>query len=324
MKMKKTMAVLLAVMMLLSFAACGGDKDNADKDVSVRVATGGSSGTYYAFGSALVPIIKEKASIDMVVQSTGASKANLQLIETGEVDIAIVQNDVMSYAARGVDLFATEGKLTKFSTIAAVYAEVCQIIANPSSGITSVSDLKGKKVSVGDAGSGVEFNAKQILEAYDITFDDIAKQNLSFADSAEALKNGQIDAFFCTAGAPTTAIMDLDATNDIVVLGVDDAHLAKLTQSYPYYTQYVLPAGTYESMSEAVATVAVKATFVASNDLSEDVVYNFTKALFENKDEIAVAHAKGKELDTTYAVEGIDVAFHPGAEKYFKEIGAIK
>jgi len=124
--------------------------------------------------------------------------------------------------------------------------------------------------------------------------------------------------------AVNLSIMDLDATNDIVVLAVDDAHLAKLTQSYPYYTQYILPAGTYESMSEAVATVAVKATFVASNDLSEDVVYNFTKALFENKDEIAVAHAKGAEIDTTYAVDGIDVAFHPGAEKYFKEIGAIK
>ncbi len=324
MKTKKILAVLLAALMILSFAACGNKDDKADGPVNLKFATGGSSGTYYAFGSALVPIIKEKANIELTVEATGASKANLQLIETGENDIAIVQNDVMSYAANGVDLFATEGKLTKFSAVGAIYAEVCQIIANPTSGIASVADLKGKKVSVGDAGSGVEFNAKQILESYDITFDDIAKQNLSFADSAEALKNGQIDAFFCTAGAPTTAIMDLDATNDIVVLAVDDAHLAKLTQSYPYYTQYILPAGTYESMTEAVATVAVKATLVASNDIDEDTVYNLTKAIFGNKEEIQAAHAKGAEIDTTYAVEGIDVAFHPGAEKYFKEVGALK
>ena len=321
--MKKLTALLLAALMIVSFAACGNKDDNADTPANLKFATGGSSGTYYAFGSALVSIIKEKANIDLTVESTGASKANLQLIETGESDIAIVQNDVMSYAARGVDLFDGT-KLTKFSTVGAIYAEVCQIVANPKAGITSVADLKGKKVSVGDAGSGVEFNAKQILEAYDITFDDIAKQNLSFADSAEALKNGQIDAFFCTAGAPTTAIMDLDATNDIIVLAVDDAHLAKLTESYPYYTQYILPAGTYESMTEAVATVAVKATIVAANDIDETTIYNLTKAIFDNKEEIATAHAKGAEIDTTYAVEGIDVAFHPGAEKYFKEVGALK
>ncbi len=324
MKLKKVLAVLLAAMMILSFAACGND-DSADNDgpAKLKFATGGASGTYYAFGSAIVPIIKEKANIELTVEATGASKANLQLIETGENDLAIVQNDVMSYAANGVDLFATEGKLSKFSAVGAIYAEVCQVIADPSAGITTIADLKGKKVSVGDAGSGVEFNAKQILESYDITFDDIAKQNLSFADSAEALKNGQIDAFFCTAGAPTTAIMDLDATNDIIVLAVDDAHLDILTQSYPYYTQYILPAGTYESMTEEVATVAVKATLVASNDIDEETIYNLTKAIFENKEEIQAAHAKGAEIDTTYAVEGIDVNFHPGAEKYFKEIGAL-
>ena len=318
MKLKKTISIILVVLLMFSFAACGGGDD---KVTAVKFASGGSSGTYYAFCSGIAPILKDKTGIEVTVEATGASKANLQLIETGEVDLAIVQNDVMSYAANGVDLFATEGKLTKFSAVAAIYAEVCQIVANPKAGITSVADLKGKKVSVGDAGSGVEFNAKQILEAYDITFDDIAKQNLSFADSAEALKNGQIDAFFCTAGAPTTAIMDLATTNEIAILSVDDAHAKILMDKYPYYTQYEIPADTYDGIPAAM-TVAVKATIVASNDLSEDAVYNITKTLFEAKDEIIVAHAKGKEIDTKYAVEGIDVAFHPGAEKYFKEIGA--
>jgi len=297
------------------FAACG------KKDV--HLATGGNTGTYYAYGTAIAKILEEKTGIGFTVESTGASKANIQLIASGDAQMAIVQNDVMAYAYEGTDLFAGE-KSQDFLAMAGLYTEVCQIVARSGSGITSIEDLRGKRVSVGDAGSGVEFNAKQILSAYGISFDDITKQNLSFGASAEAIKNNQIDAFFCTAGAPTTAISELATTNAITVLEVDEAHATKLQGDYPFYVRFPIPAGTYNGVTEEKWTVAVLATLIVSKSLSTDTVYKLTKALFENQADILTAHAKGAELNATDAVKGINVPFHAGAEKYYKEIGVLK
>ena len=314
--MKKFSLVVVVVFMAMGMIACGA------KTEQIRMATGGSTGTYYAYGSALSQILGEKTKISITVQSTGASKANIQLMDAGEVELAMVQNDVMEYAWKGVDLFTGE-QTQNFSSMAALYAEVCQVVANPAAGIRTIADLRGKNVSVGDAGSGTEFNARQILEAYGISFDDISKQNLGFGPSADALKDNKIDAFFCVAGAPTPAIIDLATSKDILVLEVDDAHAAQLARNYPFYTQYPIGGGSYRGQSAAVKTVAVKATFIVSPRVSETTVYNLTKALFENKSQIMTAHAKGAELDTTYAIEGVSVPFHPGAVKYFKEIGAM-
>jgi TRAP transporter TAXI family solute receptor len=311
-------AALFGALVLGAFA--GGKSQGSQQ---IRMATGGNTGTYYAFGSAVGQILTEKTGIPITIQSTGASKANIQLIAAGEVELAIVQNDVMDYAYRGVDLFNGE-KITSFSTMAALYAEVCQVVANPAAGIRTIADLKGKNVSVGDAGSGTEFNARQILEAYGVTFDDIGKQNLSFGASADALRDNKIDAFFCVAGAPTTAIVDLAIGKDIVVLGIDDDHARALSQKYPFYTQFPIPAGSYRGQNAEVKTVAVKAAFIVSSKLSDDTVYSLTKNLLESKQAITAAHAKGAELSAEYAVSGISVPVHPGAEKYFRETGALK
>jgi TRAP transporter TAXI family solute receptor len=229
----------------------------------------------------------------------------------------------MDYAYKGVELFAGQ-VIQDFQAMAALYAETCQVIANPASGITSISDLKGKNVSVGDAGSGVEFNARQILEAYGITFNDIGKQNLSFGASADALRDNKIDAFFCVAGAPTTAVVDLAIGKRITLLPIDDEHAASIIAKYPFYTQFPIPAGSYNGVTTDVKTLAIKATFIVSKKLSEDTVYQLTKTLIESKAEITASHAKGAELSAAYAVSGISVPFHPGAERYFREIGAIK
>ncbi|MCL1814749.1 MAG: TAXI family TRAP transporter solute-binding subunit [Treponema sp.] len=316
--MKTNRLIYVSLLLFLAAAVFTGCK----KAETIRMATGGSTGTYYAFGSAVGQILGEKTGISITIQSTGASKSNIQLIDAEEVELAIVQNDVMDYAWRGVDLFSGE-QITSFSTMAALYAEVCQVVANPASGIRSIADLRGKNVSVGDAGSGTEFNARQILEAYGISFDDIGKQNLGFGASADALRDNKIDAFFCVAGAPTPAVIDLATSKDIVILEIDDAHAAQLIQKYPFYTQFPIPAGSYRGQDGDVITVAVKATFIVSPKLAEDTVYSLTKSLFENQAQIENAHVKGKELSTSYAVEGISVPFHPGAEKYFKEIGAL-
>ena len=343
--MKKRLAAFLAMALSASMllAGCGSDAaettaaaaaetkaeaaateaaaPSADAE-KLTMGTGGTTGTYYAFGGVIANVINSKdVGVNINVQSTGASKANIYLVNDGEADLAIVQNDVMDYGYNGTDLFAEEGAASEFATVGALYAEVCQVVSTKD--ITSIADLKGKRVSVGDAGSGVEFNARQILEIYGMTFDDIEVNNLSFGDSSDALKDGKIDAFFCTAGAPTTAIVELATTNDINLLEVDDEHAAKLAAAYPYYTTYPIPGGSYKGVDEDVQTVAIKATLICSPNLAEETVYNLTKAIFENQAEIAAAHAKGEELSLEYAVTGVSVPFHPGAEKYFKEAGAL-
>ena len=314
--MKKKTSIILAMMLtvIMVFSGCGGGK------VTLKMATGGTTGTYYAYSGAVSQVLSSKINnLSFDVQSTGASKANIFLVADKEADIAIVQNDVMYYAYNGIDLFANEGAVKGFSAMAGCYAEVCQIVSK--SNITSIEELRGKRVSVGDIGSGCEFNARQILEAYGMTFDDIQVNNLSFADSASALKDDKIDAFFCVAGAPTTAIVELATSNSINILEVDDAHAAKLIADYPFYTKFNVPGGAYKGVDRDVQTVAVVATYIVSDNLDEKIVYEITKALFENKEEIAKAHPKGAELDPEYAVAGISIPIHPGALKYYKEIG---
>ncbi|NLN66312.1 MAG: TAXI family TRAP transporter solute-binding subunit [Clostridiaceae bacterium] len=313
---KKIFTIIVAMLLIFSFVLSG-----CSSKTTLKMATGGTTGTYYAYSGTVSQVLGEKiGDLSFDVQSTGASKANIYLVSDKEADIAIVQNDVMYYAYNGIDLFDGE-KVEGFSALAGVYAEVCQIVAKGD--ITSVSDLKGKRVSVGDIGSGVEFNSRQILEAYGMSFDDIVVNNLSFGDSATALKDDKIDAFFCVAGAPTTAIVELATTNAINLIEIDDEHAAKLIDKYPFYTKFDIPAGSYKGVDNAVQTVAVVATYIVSDQLSDDLVYKITKALFENKDEIAVGHPKGAELDPEYAVSGISIPIHPGAEKYFKEIGVL-
>ena len=315
--MKRTLSLLLAVIMMtaLVLTSCGGGSQK------IFLATGSETGTYYSFGIALGQVMKDKIGQEFGVQSTGASKANIQLVADGDVDMAIVQNDVMDYAFNGTNTFAAEGALSGFSAVATLYAEVVQIVAKP--GITSVADLKGKTVSVGDAGSGTEFNAAQIFEAYGMTFDDINKQSLGFTDSADKFKDGQLDAFFVTAGAPTTCITDLATSNDFVILSIGETEMQYLKDNYGYYTEYTLAAGTYDKQTEDATTVAVKATLIAADDLSEDVVYNVTKGIFENIEAIKATHAKGAELSADSGVQGVSIPFHAGAEKYFKEIGKL-
>ena len=287
----------------------------------LRFATGGTTGTYYAFGTAIAQVLSERLQIAITVESTGASRANIQFIDAKESELALVQNDVADYAYRGVDMFQAEGRITSFSAIAALYPEVIQIIANPAAGINSISDLRGKRVSVGDAGSGTEFNSQQILNIHGITFADIQRQNLGFGASADAFKDGRLDAFFVVAGPPTPAIVDLAITHNIVLLGFEPAAIDRLMQQYPVYAPFTITPNSYSGQASPVETVSVKASLIVANSVSEDTVYRLTKGLFEHRQQIAQGHARGNDIDPAYAVQGIPFPFHPGAEKYFREIG---
>ena len=288
---------------------------------SLTLGTGGTTGTYYAVGGVMATVLNPlMENADLTVTSTGASKANIQLIDVEEADLAIVQNDVMYYAYTGTDLFEEEGAYETFSSVAGLYDETIQIVTCSDS-IASVADLKGKTVSVGDAGSGVEFNAKQILEAYDMTFDDINVVNASFGDSADSLKDGKIDAAFIVAGAPTTAVVDLATTKAIHLVQLDEEHIKTLQDKYDFYTATTIPAGTYDGVEEDATTVSVRATLIASNNVSEDAIYELLKAMFDNQEALIAGHAKFAFLNLEDAVKGISVPFHAGAKKYYEEQG---
>ena len=314
--MKKVIATLLAL--TLVFALCAPAFAAGTK---LNYATGGTSGTYYGFSGVIANVLNEKLkdTLNLKVESTGASKANIQMLQSGDADIAIVQNDVMYYAYTGTDLFAGGAPITDFSAVASCYPEYVQILAKKD--ITSIADLAGKRVSVGDAGSGTEFNAKQILGAYGLSFDDIKVSNQSFADSADSLKNGTIDAAFVVAGYPTTAVTELATNFDFNLLPIDDEHAAKLQADYGFYYYGVIPGGTYSPVADDVPAVAVMATIVASNKVSEDVIYAFVKGLFDYKDDITAGHVKGNELDLNTAVSGVSIPWHAGAAKFYTEQG---
>ncbi len=337
--MKKLLAVLLAALMLFTLAACGGNGDGEETTAAgtettaaasdeiiktITAGTGGTTGTYYAFTTAVGQILNTDAYTFNVI-STGGSQANIEMLADGEAQFAIVQNDVMNYAYEGTNGFAEA--ITDFSAVACVYSEVCQLVATKASGITSLADLKGKTVAVGDVGSGVYYNAVQILEAAGLDIDkDINKVTASFGDSATQLKDGSIDAAFITAGAPTTAITDLATTTEVALIDLGDDIISSLIEKYPFYEKFEATADNtkYDFVTDTVNTVCIKATFVVTDKMSEDQVYEITKNLWEKQSDIAVAHAKGNEMVKENAVAGLgNVPLHPGAEKYYKEIGVI-
>lgn len=314
--MKRFLAILTVLaVVLVAFAACGGGSAT-----TMTMGTGGTQGTYYAYGGILGNQLKTETGITVNVVSTDGSKANILGIDTGNYQLGTVQSDVMAYAAAGSRTFETEGAIDTFRVIGGLYAEAVQLITMDPA-IKSVADLKGKKVSIGAAGSGVYFNAIDVLNAAGLTEDDIKPQYQSFGDSADALKDGKIDAAFIVAGAPTPAIQELCTSANAYLVPIDGEVADKLMAESPYYTVYEVPAETYKGQTEAVKTVTVKATLIVSASASEEDVYNITKAIFDNAEAITAAHAKGAELSIENATSGMTAPFHAGAAKYFAEKG---
>lgn len=311
--MKRIITAILALVLAFLLVACG-------SATTMTMGTGGTAGTYYGYGGVLGQYIKNNAGINVTVVSTDGSKANIQGIDAGNYQLGTVQSDVMAYAWQGTRAFEEEGKVDSFRTVAGLYAEAVQLVTMDPE-IKTVADLKDKSVSIGAPGSGVYFNAIDILTAAGLTENDIKAQYQSFADSADALKDGKIDAAFIVAGAPTPAITELCTTNDAYLVPIDGDVAEKLMNDHPFYTVYEIPAGTYADQTEAVKTVTVKATLIVSTDATEDDVYALTAAIFDNIDAITEENGKGAELSIENATSGMTVPFHAGAAKYFKEKG---
>ena len=356
--MKKiAIALTIAMVMSMALTACGGGTSSSGsqassgsqgaassqpagsgdssqtssltpKDGGTRLTftTGGETGTYYAFGNVIGNKVGDLTSTSVTTVASGGSAANIQSMQRGDAQLGFVQSDVMAYAYDGIRSFEETGAVTDFSTVAALYMEQVQIVTvDPA--IKTVADLAGKRVSVGAAGSGVYFNAVDILSAYGIgdldadgKFTKINATYQSFSDSADALKNGQIDAAFIVAGAPTTAVADLAATKSVNLVSLDDEHIAKLLESSPYYTKCVIPAETY-GMAGDVTTVGVGAVVLVRDDVSEDAVYALCADIFDNAASLVDTHAKYGEISLDYGASMTAVPYHAGAAKYFAEKG---
>lgn len=312
---KRVLSMILAAMLLVAMTA------SASAATFLSIATGGTSGTYYPLGGDLANLFNTVIpDMNASAQATGGSADNLRLIDGEEAELGTVQNDVSYFAYTGTDSFEGE-QITSFSVISALYAEYVQIVVRADSDIQSIADFKGKSISIGAAGSGVYTNALHVLEAAGLTLDDIDAQYLSFSESADGLKNKQIDAAFVCAGIPNAAVTELSSTVGVRLISLSDEEVASLIAAHPTYTNLKLPADTY-GLTEDANCIAITALLVCSNNLDEQLVYDMTKAMFEQ--EGILTHAKAAEITLENAFNGVgELPLHPGAARYYAEVNAL-
>ena len=302
-----------------SASAASASASAASAGAALRFVSGGEAGTYYALATLIAQHANKNAGLNITAVSSGGSQANVNELEDGTAQIAFCQSDVEAYAYDGTNLFDGQ-PVSIFSTVACLYEEQVQLVTvDPA--IKSVSDLKGKNVSIGAAGSGVYFNAIDVLKAYDLTESDIKPTYESFQNSADSLKDGKIDAAFIVAGAPTSAVTDLSTTKQCYLVPIDAEHAAKLIASSPYYSEATIKAGTYSGQDADVATLSVGAVVLAADSVAEDDVYALTKDIFENLEELGGQHDKFKEFSVDKGASVTAVPYHKGAAKYFSEKG---
>ena len=294
----------------------------ASADDFVNILTGGTSGVYYPLGVAISKVVTDKVpGTRPSVQATKGSVENLNLIQGGKGEVGFTLGDSLAAAVLGSADAGFKGPLDKVQTIGAIYPNFVQIVASEESGIKSLADLKGKRVSVGAPKSGTELNARAILSAAGMSYEELGKvEYLDFAQSVELMKNRQLDATLQSAGLGVASIRDLATSVPIVVVEVPADIAQKLGQ--PFFSA-VIPANTYEGQAADVTTVAVPNFLVTRADLSDDLVYNITKAIYENLPELQAAHAAAKGIKLESAAKGSPAPLHPGALKYFTEKNAL-
>ncbi|WP_026691475.1 TAXI family TRAP transporter solute-binding subunit [Alteribacter aurantiacus] len=335
--MKKLAGLLVATMLLAT--ACGDDDavdtgtdDNGESgeasegveldDLFVTVATGGTSGVYYPIGGAISNILEGELGVDSSVQATGASVENINLIENDRAELAITMADAVQQAYEGSGAFDGEEPTDNLRGMASLYPNFVQVVTTEDSGIESIEDLAGKSVGVGAPNSGVELNARMVFEAYGMSYDDINEDYLSYAEAIDQIKNGMVDAAFVTSGVPNATVIDLDTTHNAKILPIEGEAMEYLEENYPFFSPETIPAGAYNN-DEDIQTAAIMNVLLVSNDISEDAVYEMTKALFENLDSIQGSHNAAQDITLDTVDLGMPVPLHPGAERYFEEVGAL-
>ncbi|MDQ5959826.1 MAG: uncharacterized protein QG592_906 [Pseudomonadota bacterium] len=290
----------------------------------INVLTGGTSGVYYPLGVSLSQIYgKALPTAKTSVQATKASAENLNLLQAGRGEVAFTLGDSLNEAWQGNEEAGFKAPLKKLRTIAAIYPNYIQIVAAADSGIKTLADLKGKRISVGAPKSGTELNARDIFRGAGMTYKDFGKvEYLPFGESVELMKNRQLDATLISAGLGVAAVRDLATSVKIIIVPIPPEAVAKIGEAA--YQPGTIPAKTYENQNDAVPSVAVQNFLVTHEGVAADTVYTMTKSMFDNLDQMVAAHAAAKAISKENAAKGSPVPLHPGAEKYYREAGLLK
>lgn len=306
-----------------------------------RIGTGGTAGTYFPIGGLLANAISNppgsRACEDggscgapglvATALASNGSVANVNGIAGGSLESGFSQSDVAYWAYTGTGVFADKGKVEKLRAIANLYPESIHLVASAKSGIDSVDDLKGKRVSLDEPGSGTLVDARIILEAYGLTEKDVEAEFLKPNQAADLMRDGNMDAFFFVGGFPAGAIAELASTGGGVTLVPIDGDTAKaVTEKYKFFAADTIPAGTYKGIDKDVATLSVGAQWVTGADQPEELIYEITKALWNDNTRklLDSGHAKGKAIKKETALDGVGIPLHPGAERFYREAGLLK
>ncbi|MEK4629767.1 MAG: TAXI family TRAP transporter solute-binding subunit [Solibacillus sp.] len=324
MKIKKYGIISSLLLTGAILAACGDDNSsstdgNSESALSaniVTIATGGSSGPYNIIGTTLANEYSSIYDVNSKPQATGASVENINLIKEGKVEMAFVMSDVLTEAVTGTGNFS--GKIDSVQQVASLYPNFVQIVTTKNSGIKTLEDLKGKRVAVGDQNSGVEVNARNLLNGHGITYDDIKVDYLGYAEAADGLKSGAIDAAFLTSGLPNSSVLELANSIDLSLVSVDPAKIEEIAKDQPYFISMEIPANTYGN-AEAIPTAAIMNALVVSSELSEDDVYKLTKTFFDSLEKLTTSHQAAAEISLEGAQKGMVAPVHPGAQKFYDE-----
>jgi hypothetical protein len=316
--MRKFHALLAGALCAFSMAAATAETQ------FINVLTGGTSGVYYPLGVALSQLYsKAMPNAKVTVQATKASAENLNLLQAGRGEIGFTLGDALSDAWKGNAEAGFKTPLKKLRAVAGIYPNYIQIVASADSGIYTLADLKGKRISVGAPKSGTELNARAILKAAGLSYADLGKvEYLPFGESVELMKNRQLDATLQSAGLGVSSLRDLGTSMKIVVVPIPPAVVAKVGD--PAYQSMIIPANTYEGQSTDVPTAAVENFLVTHEGVPDDEVYQMTKAMFTNLPALVAAHSAAKAISLQNAVKGLPLPLHPGAAKYYKEVGLLK
>ncbi len=287
----------------------------------LSIATGGTGGVYFPYGGGVGEVINrhvEGASGSAEV--TGASVENVALVSRGDSDLALALADTVYQAFHGEGAF--EGRqVDEIRALMSIYPNAVQIVTLADSGITSLEDLRGQRVSVGAPGSGTEVSAQTLLEANGITYDDFSPERLNFNETADALRDGDIAAGFWSVGPPTSSIMNLATTRSIAIIPMTDEEIANAVEVEPTFAPYTLRAGMYDGMDEPVQTISTPNVMIAHEDMDEELVYNIVRAIYENVDELIAIHPAANDTTPEFSIASTPIPYHPGALRYLEEIG---
>ncbi|HOV02911.1 MAG TPA: TAXI family TRAP transporter solute-binding subunit [Kaistiaceae bacterium] len=316
----------LAVAALSALFVTGAAVEASAEQKFISIGTGGVTGVYYPTGGAVCRLVnkdRKDHGIRCSVESTGGSVYNINTVRAGELEFGVAQSDWQYHAFKGTSKFEEQGPFDKERAVFSIHPEPFTLIVQKGSGIAKFEDLKGKKVNVGNPGSGQRATTEVVMEAFGMKMEDFAlAAELKGSEMAQALCDGKIDAMIYTIGHPAAAITEAATTCDVELVDVTGEPIDKLVADNPYYREAVIPAGTYKGTDKDVTTFGVGATLISSADVADDVVYVLVKAVFDNFDDFKKLHPAFANLKEAEMIkDGLSAPLHPGAEKYYKERG---